>query len=139
MTRPEFEEFIDKTLREVILNTELHTKKSDLNDFEFQWYMKDSPVITDRDEIIKSISSNVYVDTDKIYPCIDLDVLQIKGNTIVVKAGRANYEPRPFGKCWSNRPGPFIYKINVDLIHPSINTSSKEFQDTLRKNGLIHY
>jgi hypothetical protein len=139
MTRVDFEKFIDKTLNEIILFTELHTKESNLKEIEFQWLTKESPVFKDRQEIINAIAAKVYIDVDKIYPCVDLQVLEIRANTIVLKAWIANFDPRPFGKGWSNRPGPFIYLINAAIIHPSVNTKSKEFREVLRKNGLLHY
>ncbi len=138
MTRSDFERFVDKTLDEIFLFAELYTKRSDLKEIEFQWLLKDSPLITDRQEIISEITSKVYIDIDKIYPCVDLQVLEIKDHTIILKAWIASYKPCKFGKGWSNRPGPFIYLINNKIIHSSVNSKSEEFLDKLRENDLLH-
>ncbi len=138
MTKPDFEKFVDKTLDEIFLFAEIYTKRIDLNEREFQWLIKDSPVVTERREIISAITSVVFIAPDKIYPCVDLQIMEVKDKTIVLKAWFANYEPRPFGKGWSNRPGPFIYVINQTIIHPAVNTNSKAFLDTLKDKGLLH-
>jgi hypothetical protein len=139
MTKSDFINFVGKTLDELHLLAELYTKRTDLNQMTFQWLKKDSLIVIDRQEIVQEIVSHVFIDMDKIYPCVDLQIREIKDKTVIIKASIANYEPRPFGKGWSNRPGPFIYLINSLVIHPAIDPKNKEFLHVLKAKGLMRY
>lgn len=138
MTREEFREFVDKTLDEVKQYAEIHADKSLTDKFKFKWLRDDCSTVIGRQEVINEIIRLVYVDHDKIYPCVDLNI-GLDENYISITSWIANYELRPFQKGWSNRPGPFIYCIGQDLISDKVDSQSKEFKNKLIDLGLLHY
>jgi len=137
MTRDEFIDFVGKTLDEVKLLTEIHADRPLSNELKFSWLRKDSETFVEREPIIQEIVRAVFVDEDKIYPCVDLLVF-LEDNVLSIKAGIANYDPRPFGRGWSNRPGPFIYAITEEVTSPKVDTQSKEFRNKMIDLGLWH-
>jgi hypothetical protein len=142
MSLEEFLNFVDKTIGELILYAELHAGQEFNNyDLEFQWLSYDKTVTRGRENIVYEITDKVYIDADKIYPCVDLIIEKPHSTEPILKilGGRAGYEPRPFGRGWSNRPGPFIYGIGKGIMSKAVNTDSVEFQRKLRELGLIHY
>lgn len=140
MTRNEFKKHIEKTLSEIKLYAELHLDKELPNDFEFEWQFDGKLKAIGKSNVIELISKKVYLAENRIYPCVDLIVEKITDeNRILLRGLRAGYEPREFGKGWSNRPGPFIYGIGSEMPINKIKCSSKEFTNMLYEKGLLHY
>lgn len=138
MTKKEFIEFVDITLNEVKLYAEIHSNKSLPNKFKFKWLKDDCETFVGRENVINEIVRLVFIEEDKIYPCVDLNI-GLEEECITITSWIANYEPRPFQKGWSNRPGPFIYCLGPDIISNEIDTKSKEFKNKLIDLGLLHY
>lgn len=140
MTRNEFKKHIEKTLSELKLYAELHSGKELPNDFEFEWHFAERIKATGKDNVTELIAEKVYLDENKIYPCVDLIVEKVTNENRILISGRiAGYEPREFGKGWSNRPGPFIYGIGSGISTDKVNCNSKEFKNMLYEKGLLHY
>jgi hypothetical protein len=139
MTRPEFKFFVEKTLAELKLTAETYAGEK-LPDFcSFQWLRENDPIHVGFINIVEAIINETYVDTDKIYPCVDLRVhFDIKKHELSIKGFRANYEPRPFQRGWSNRPGPFIYAISQELYGKNVDYDSEEFRERMYAMGLWH-
>ena len=141
MKLEDFLKFIDKTIGELILYAELHSGK-DYSDYEleFKWEIKDSKSVRGLENIIYEIADIVYISTDKIYPCVDLIIEKpTQEKKLKIMGLRAGYEPREFGKGWSNRPGPFIYAIGKGIITGHVKTDTLEFKKKLVELGLLHY
>ncbi|MCV6628512.1 MAG: hypothetical protein OIF50_01495 [Flavobacteriaceae bacterium] len=139
MTQNEFQKHIEKTLSELKLYAELHAGKELPNDFEFKWHSAEKVSAIGKNNVMELIARKVYLHENKIYPCVDLIVEKITDeNRIVICGYIAGYEPRDFGKGWSNRLGPFIYGIEKELINKKVNHTSKEFKNMLIELGLLH-
>lgn len=138
MTEKEFIEFVSKTLDEVKLYAEIHANKSLPNKFKFKWLKDDCRTVVGRENVINEIVRLVFIEEGKIYPCVDLNI-GLEDEYISLTSWIANYDPRPFQKGWSNRPGPFIYCLGQDIISNKIDTKSKEFKNKLIDLGLLHY
>lgn len=140
MTRDEFKAFVDKTLDELILYAEIHADKSFLGfKLKLCWGFYSKELVEGREQIIEEITQKVFIDPDNIYPCVDLWIeVKLKAKELKIMGGIAGHKPRPFGRGWSNRPGPFIYAMSKG-INSSVDTSSPEFFKKLKDLGLIHY
>ena len=140
MTQIEFKKHIEKTLSELKLYAELHSGTKLPNDFEFEWCLTEKTIAVGKNNVIELIAEKVYLSEKKIYPCVDLTVEKITSENRILISGRiAGYEPREFGKGWSNRPGPFIYGIGSGISTEKVNYHSKEFKNMLYEKGLLHY
>lgn len=140
MSIEDFLKFVDKTIGELILYGQLHSGK-DYSDYEleFKWDTYDGKTVNGRKNIIYEISDRVFVDPDKIYPCVDLIIEQpTQEKKLRILGRRAGYEPREFGTGWSNRPGPFIYGIGKGIITGQVKTDTLEFKKKLVDLGLLH-
>ena len=135
MRREEFSLFVGKTLGEVKLFTEFHVGAEIKKNLRFSWNIEsDNEFKVGEDAITKSIVDKIYISENKIYPCVDLFVIDL--NDYIEISGRiANYSPRKFQKGWSNRPGPFIYYVNEKLINVQFQTY--DFQKKLFDHKLI--
>jgi hypothetical protein len=139
MTRSEFKSFVEKTLNELKLTAEIYADRQFPEIRSFQWLRKNEPIHQDRESIVNAIIELTYVDFDKIYPCVDLQVHYNNDQTeLIVKGFRANYLPRPFQRGWSNRPGPFIYAISTAIYSPHLNLEDEAFQNKMYELGLWH-
>ncbi|KAB1154257.1 hypothetical protein F7018_14905 [Tenacibaculum aiptasiae] len=138
MKKQEFIEFIDHTLNEVKQFAEIYANRPLPNNFKFKWLRDDCETVIGRKNIINEIARLVYLSEDRIYPCVDLNI-GLEEGYIFITSWIANYEPRPFQKGWSNRPGPFIYCVSSSIISNTIDTKSKDFINNLIDLGLLHY
>ena len=105
----EFSAFVARTLEEVIRVAEAHTGTVLPRNMKFRWLGNDALI----DEgIVEAIVNRVYVDTENIYPCVDIGVgdLSDDGSPIII-ANVAGYGPKPFQKNWTGRDGPFVFII----------------------------
>ena len=138
MTREEFKVFVDKTLDDVKTYAEIHAEKTLPDKFKFKWLRDDCLTVIGRQAVIEEIIRLVYIDQDKIYHCVDLNI-GLDEDYISITSWIANYEPKPFQKGWSNRPGPFIYCVDQDIISNKVDTQSKDFKNKLINLGLLPY
>jgi hypothetical protein len=138
MTKKEFIEFVDETLNEVKLYAEIYADKTLPDNFKFKWLKDDCETVIGRKNVIDEIVKLVFVEENKIYPCVDLNI-GLDDEYISLTSWIANYEPQTFQKGWSNRPGPFIYCVGQEIINNRIDTKSKEFKNKLIDLGLSHY
>ncbi|WP_428657770.1 hypothetical protein [Runella sp.] len=141
MTLEEFLQFVDKTISELILYAELYADKSFANyKLTFEWIAYHKEEITGRENIIYEITDKVYKTPDKIFPCVDLIINRpTKEEKLLIIGMIAGYQPREFGRGWSNRPGPFIYGLGQGIKNRKVNADSPEFKKKLVELGLIHY
>ncbi|NVJ46263.1 MAG: hypothetical protein HWE07_04015 [Cytophagia bacterium] len=138
MKKAEFEQFVGLTLDELWVYGEMYIGWKLPTGIEFEWMKLNSKRIKDRSKVIEEIVSSVYINEEKIYPCVDLSIKEILNESCVLVVGRiASYEPRPFQKGYTNRSGPFIYGVNHTLISPDIDTKSLDFKNLLRAKGLL--
>jgi len=109
MKKSEFKNFVGKTLKELKLYAELHMDKSLPNDFELEWgFSKNENRFVGMDNVVDEITTRVFLEENRIYPCVDLVVKEIsKENRILIGGRIASYEPREFGPNWTKRIGPY--------------------------------
>ena len=138
MNKKNFQDFVAKTLDELRLYAEIHADKSVSGEMEFRWLRKDCEWVIGRESIIKEIVRLVFVGEDLIYPCCDLNIMELtnEGN-LRIEGWIANFEPRKFQNGWSGRPGPFIYCVYEKFINSSLDTESESFKSKLIELGLI--
>lgn len=141
MNLEDFLQFVDKTIKELVLYAELHADKSFSDyDLEFEWNDYRKERITGWENIIYEITDKVHKAPDQIFPCVDLVIEQPTAERKLLIVGRrAGYEPTVFGRGWSNRPGPFIYGIGKGIKNRKVKSDSPEFRKKLVELGLIHH
>jgi hypothetical protein len=71
---------------------------------KFRWLGQDAVV---NEGIVEAIVKGVYVNSENIYPCVDIGVgdLADDGSPIIV-ANVAGYDLKPFQKNWTGRNTP---------------------------------
>jgi hypothetical protein len=107
MQKSDFTEFVRDAVEDVVGLAEERAGKAIPRQLAFRWLgSNDEPI---RERIVETIVNRVFVDENKIYPCVDLGVLDILDDgTPLLVAGVAGYDPRPFGRNWTDRDGPFV-------------------------------
>ena len=139
MTRAEFSDFVEKSLAELKLTAEAYAGKKLPVFTSFQWVGENAPIHSGLTNIVDGIVNGTYVSADKIYPSVDLVVhIDQDNHELSIKGFRANHEPRPFQRGWSNRPGPFIYGISQELYGEHVDHESDTFRDRMYEMGLWH-
>ena len=116
MNREEFAAFVATTLEDVILLAEQKGGKKLPRKFAFQWLTgRSSSRVTEN--IVEHIVERVFVDDEHIYPCVDIGVgdLLEDGSPLIV-GSVAGYAPRPFGKNWTDREGPFVHVVGQPFL-----------------------
>lgn len=116
MTREEFTHFVETTIEGVICLAEQKCGKTLPRRFAFRWLGLSQPLITENP--VAHIVERVFVDEDRIYPCVDIGVgdLLEDGSPLIV-ASVAGYPPRSFGENWTGRQGPFIHIIGAPFLN----------------------
>jgi hypothetical protein len=105
MTRVEFSTFVEASLQSAMRLAEEYSGRSLPSRFAFQWLGQ----ALIRENIVEVIVSRVFVDENHIYPCVDIGVGDLLDDgTPVIVALVAGYAPKPFGKNWQGKEGPFI-------------------------------
>jgi hypothetical protein len=124
MTREEFVKFVEKTLDAVILIAEEKCGKALPRRYSFRWLGRSHAVV--QENVVDHIVERVFVDDEHIYPCVDLGVadLQEDGSLLIV-GNVAGYSPRPFGRNWTGREGPFVPVVGMPLLN---TTAGKAFK-----------
>lgn len=107
MTRTEFKDFVEQSIKEVLrLAEETLQRELTLTPY-LRWYPS-SELIKER--IAEAITARVYIDSDHIYPCVDLGVGEVhEDGRPILYAIVSGHAPEPFGRNRDGRPGPFIY------------------------------
>jgi hypothetical protein len=82
----------------------------------FNWIgAKTEPV--PQEQVVEFITQYVYVDPEHIYPCFDIGVADMLDDGRLLLYGyRAGYSPRPWGKNWTGRDGPFVRVIGQKFL-----------------------
>ena len=113
MGRDDFKLFVEKTVEEVLQLAEEYSGKSLSRQVAFQWLGQ--PLT--REEIVEEIVRRVFLDEDRIYPCVDIGVGDLLDDgTPVIVATVAGYAPRPWGQNWMAKEGPFIHVIGAPFL-----------------------
>ncbi|MCU1309515.1 MAG: hypothetical protein JWO20_640 [Candidatus Angelobacter sp.] len=125
MTRSEFKGFVERALEDVIRLAEQHAGKALPRNIAFSWLGQKSQPI--RESISDVIVNRVFMDEEHIYPCVDIGVGDIlEDGTLLIVSNVASYSPRPFGKNWTDRDGPFVYIIGQPFLNKINNKKVKE-------------
>ena len=115
MDRETFTAFVETTLLEVVKLAEEKAHRKLSGKIAFQWLGKGKPRLTDR--IAEQIVERVFVDEERICPCIDIGVGDLlEDGTILFVGNVAGYAPRPFGKNWTGREGPFVHIVGAPFL-----------------------
>ncbi len=134
MDRETFTAFVQKTLEEVVELAEEKAQRTLPRRLAFQWLGKDKPRVTK--EIAEYIVERVFVDAEHIYPCVDIGVGDLlEDETVLIVGSVAGYAPRPFGKNWSDREGPFVQIVGA----PFLARSSGENVEWSPESGVFGY
>jgi hypothetical protein len=108
MTREEFKIHVGRTIDDVIQEAEKRVSCQLARNYCFNWIgAKAEPV--PQEQVVEFITQNTYIDAEHIYPCFDIGVGDILEDGRILLVGyRAGYPPRPWGKNWTGRDGPFV-------------------------------
>src|SRR5262245_28451301 len=114
MTQDEFTSFTARTIENVIKAAEAKCGHTLSREIRFQW-LGHHPI---DGNVVEELVSKVFVDSDHIYPCVDVGVAAIDraGKTLLI-ANIAGYTPRPFGQNWTGRDGPYVYVVGAPLLN----------------------
>ena len=114
MERELFVAFVSQVVEDVILLAEEQTGQSLPRRLAFQWLGKDHPRITQN--IPEYIAKRIYVDSEHIYPCVDIGVGDLLDDgCLLIVAHVAGYAPCSFRHNWTGRVGPFVYIVGDPL------------------------
>jgi hypothetical protein len=116
MNRDDFAAFAAKTLDELIQLAEQKCGHELPRRIAFQWLGQSHPVV--RENIVEHIVSRVFVDDEHIFPCVDIGVGDVlEGGTLLIIGRVAGYAPRPFGRNWTDRDGPFVHIVGAPFLN----------------------
>jgi hypothetical protein len=115
MEREPFVVFVSQVIQDVILLAEEQTGQRLPRRVAFQWLGKNHPRITQA--IPEYIVQRVYIDSEHIYPCVDIGVGDLlEDGSLLIVANVAGYAPCTFRRNWTGRSGPFVYVVGTPLI-----------------------
>jgi hypothetical protein len=116
MNREDFAAFVAKTLDDAIQLAEETCGKELSRKIAFQWLGRSHAVVSEN--IVEHIVSRVFVDDDHIFPCVDMGVGDVLENgTLLIVGSVAGYTPRPFGRNWTGRDGPFVRIVGAPFLN----------------------
>jgi hypothetical protein len=105
--KEEFTTFVATTLEDLIQLAEQKADKKLPRKFAFQWLGRSYPRVTE--SIVEHIVERVFIDEEHIYPCVDMGVGDVlEDGSLLIVGSVAGYAPRPFGRNWTGREGPFV-------------------------------
>jgi hypothetical protein len=126
MDREYFAAFVAKTLDDIIQLAEEKCGKELSHKIAFQWLGPSHPVVSKN--IVEHIVSRVFVDDENIFPCVDIGVGDILGDgTLLIVGSVAGYPPRPFGRNWTGRDGPFVHIVGAPLLQKMTGTTEQHW------------
>jgi hypothetical protein len=116
MNREDFAAFAAKTLDDVIQLAEEKCGNELPHRIAFQWLGLSHPVVSEN--IVEHIVSRVFVDDEHIFPCVDIGVGDVlEDGTLLIIGSVAGYAPRPFGRNWTGRDGPFVHIVGAPFLN----------------------
>jgi hypothetical protein len=116
MNREEFSKFVSKVLEDVIQFAEEKAGQKLPRRFAFQWLGRSNPRLTEN--IVEQIVKRVFIDEEHIYPCVDLGVADLLEDGLLLIVGKVSgHAPRPFGKNWTGREGPFVPIVGISFLN----------------------
>lgn len=116
MNREDFASFVARTLEDVIQLAEKKCGKQLPRKVAFQWLGGSHPIVNE--DIVECIVGRVFVDEQHIFPCVDIGVGDVLADgTLLIVGTVAGYGPRPFGKNWTNRDGPFVHIVGAPFLN----------------------
>jgi hypothetical protein len=116
MNREKFSTFVSTVLEDVIQFAEEKAGQKLPRRFAFQWLGRSNPRITEN--IVEQIVERVFIDEEHIYPCVDLGVGDLLENgSLLIVGNVAGYAPRPLGKNWTGREGPFVPIVGISFLN----------------------
>jgi hypothetical protein len=135
MTRVEFTSFVERTIEGVVRLAEQKAGRKLSRNYAFQWLGQPSSSRVTND-IPAHIVERIFIDEEHIYPCVDIGVGdQLQDGSLLIVASVAGYAPRPFGKNWTGRDGPFIYIVG----QPFLNRIAGRKVEWSPEKGIFHY
>jgi len=116
MTREAFKAHVQETIDSFIQETEKRIGQRLERRYCFNWIgAKNEPV--PQEQVAEFITQQAYVDAEHIYPCFDIGVGEMLDDGRLLLVGyRASYPPRPWGKNWTGRDGPFVFILGQKLL-----------------------
>jgi hypothetical protein len=115
MDRETFSTHVAKTLEEVIALAEFKVQKPLSRAVAFQWLGKGQVRV--REKVVDYIVQRVFVDSEHIYPCVDIGVGDVlEDGTLLIVANVAGYPPGPFQRNWTGRDGPFVHIVGAPFL-----------------------
>jgi hypothetical protein len=133
MTRDEFKAHVASSIEASISRLEEILGVPLPRDIAFQWIFGDQQRVYGAAEAIEAITSQVYVDREHIWPCVDLGPHRILSDgKLLIIGSRSGHPPRPFQKNWTGREGPFVLMYGGDFI--SKNRIGKGFRAVVPSN-----
>ena len=125
MTKDEFTKFTVDAIEDVIRLAEEKVGQEVSRRVAFSWLGSKEPPI--RADIVETIVNKVFVSDEEIYPCVDLGLIDVLDDeTPLLSAGVAGFAPRPFGKNWTGRDGPFVRIIGGAFVRRMAGEPYKE-------------
>jgi hypothetical protein len=116
MNREEFSTFVSTALEDVVQFAEEKAGQKLSRTFAFQWLGRSNPRITEN--IVEQIVKRVFIDEEHIYPCVDLGVGDLlEDGALLIVGNVAGYAPRPFGRNWKGREGPFVPIVGISFLN----------------------
>jgi hypothetical protein len=106
MNRDAFIQHIRERVDASISNCERALGRSLPRKLQFKWISPKGTLV--ENGIEEEILREVYLGSDKIYPCVDIGPFEEKDGVLVIYGFRAGYSPGPFRKNWAGDDGPFI-------------------------------
>jgi hypothetical protein len=116
MTREEFKTHVEATIESSIQQAEKRIGQRLERRYCFNWIgAKTEPVPQER--VVEFITQHAYIDSEHIYPCFDIGVGEMLDDGRLLLVGyRASYPPRPWGKNWTGRDGPFVFLLGQKFL-----------------------
>jgi len=116
MNREDFATFVARELEEVIRLAEEKCGKELPRKIAFVWLGLSHPIVSEN--IVEHIVERVFVDEEHIFPCVDMGVGDVlEDGTLLIVGSVAGYAPRPFGKNWTGRDGPFVRIVGGPFVN----------------------
>lgn len=115
MDLEEFSTFVSTALEDVVQFAEEKAGQKLPRTFAFQWFGRSNPRITE--DIVEEIVSRMFIDEEHVYTC-RLGVVDLLENGLLLIVGIVeDYAPRPFGKNWTGREGPFDPFVGISFLN----------------------
>lgn len=116
MTREAFKAHVEETIESCIQEAEKRVGQQLPRRYCFNWIAAETDPVP-QDQVSEFITERTYLDSEHIYPCFDLGVGDMLDDGRLLLVGYlANCSPRPWGKNWSGRDGPFVRIMGQEFL-----------------------